>query len=203
MEKSLAKVLSYLLHPLFMPFYGVLIIFSLNTYVSFIITFKGKLIILAVLLATTILLPLLTISIMKMKKLVSSWTIERKEERIFPFMFTALFYYLAFYLLKNMDLPGVYYMFILGANMLLILTLIINFWWKISIHMVGIGGLLGAMIGISQLMKIDIHYILAGIILLGGLLGFARLKNNSHSPAQIYSGFAMGAVGMIFLFLGF
>ena len=202
MEKTIAKILSYLLHPLFMPFYGVLLIFSLNTYASFIISGIGKLIILGVIVSATILLPVLTIAIMKSKKLVSSWKIEQKEERIFPLMFTALFYYLAFYLLKNMDLPGIYYMFILGANMLLILTLIINFWWKISAHMIGIGGLLGAMIGISQVLKIDIHFIITGIIILGGMLGFARIKSNSHSPAQVYTGFVVGVICMLFLFIG-
>lgn len=203
MENKIAKALSYLLHPIFMPFYGVLIIFTLNTYVSFIITTKGKLIILAVLLSTTVLLPLLTIAIMKAKKLIKTWEMEQKEERIFPFMFTAIFYYLAFYLLRSMDLPSVYYMFILGANMLLILTLIINFWWKISSHMIGIGGLLGALISISHSLQIDILLIISLIIFLGGLLGFARIKNNSHTPAQVYTGYVVGVVSMLILFLGF
>jgi len=186
-----------------MPFYGILIIFTLNTYVSFIITTKGKIIILGVLASTTILLPVLTIAIMKAKNLIKSWEMQRKEERVFPFMFTAVFYYLAFYLLKNMDLPGIYYMFILGANMLLIITLIINFWWKISSHMIGIGGLLGALISISQLMQIDILLVISLVIFLGGLLGFARIKSNSHSPAQVYMGYVVGAVSMLILFLGF
>lgn len=159
--------------------------------------------ILGILVATTILLPVLTISIMKAKNLVSDWKMDEKEDRIFPFMFTAIFYFIAFYLLKNLELPLVYYKFILGANLLLLTTLIISFWWKISIHMVGIGGLMGAMIGVSHLMKIDIHHILSGIIILGGLLGFARIKSNSHSPAQVYSGFVVGAVCMLFLFIGF
>jgi hypothetical protein len=38
-------------------------------------------------------------------------------------------------------------------------------------------------------------------ILLAGVIGYARLKSDSHEPAEIYSGFAMGVVVMTLLMI--
>lgn len=203
MEKQIAKLFTYIFQPFFIPLIGIIILFNTDTYISFLLTSHGKWMIIGIIATTTIILPMLFIMILKFKKVINNWNLEKREERIFPFLLTSVFYYLAFYLMKNMQLPGIYYMFILGANLLLILTLIINFWWKISVHMTALGGLLGALIGISQVLKIDMMLTFVLIILLSGIVGFSRLKLNSHTPAQVYTGFAVGVIGMIFLFTGF
>ncbi|MCK4288907.1 MAG: hypothetical protein KAW86_06865, partial [Bacteroidales bacterium] len=88
-----------------------------------------------------------------------------------------------------------------GATFLLIITLIINFFWKISIHMIGIGGMLGTLIGLSFLWMIDIPFLIILLILCSGITGFARLKLNAHNPAQVYTGFVIGTSFMLLLFL--
>jgi membrane-associated phospholipid phosphatase len=38
-------------------------------------------------------------------------------------------------------------------------------------------------------------------LLIAGLLGYARLKLEAHTPAQVYSGFAIGLISMFLLFV--
>ena len=47
-----------------------------------------------------------------------------------------------------------------------------------------------------------LDYILALVMLMAGIVGYARLKLNAHTPAQVYSGFLLGVVvEIITLFL--
>ncbi|MBE9480240.1 MAG: hypothetical protein IMY69_00935 [Bacteroidetes bacterium] len=124
-----------------------------------------------------------------------------KEERTLPYLMTIIFYYLASYLLKQLQISPIFYYFILGATFLIIITLIINFFWKISIHMIGIGGMLGTLIGLSFLWMIDIPFLIILLILCSGITGFARLKLNAHNPVQVYTGFVIGTSFMLLLFL--
>ena len=60
--------------------------------------------------------------------------------------------------------------------------------------MLGIGGLIGALIGISQRFQYD-HFIMISIIILfAGFIGYARLKTNSHNFQQVYAGFIIGLI---------
>lgn len=79
-----------------------------------------------------------------------------------------------------------------GAISAIGISLIITTRWKISIHMLGIGGVIGAIIGISQRFQFDHSLLLMGLILFAGLIGFARLKTNSHNYRQVYAGFILG-----------
>jgi hypothetical protein len=80
-----------------------------------------------------------------------------------------------------------------------ILSLAVNFYRKISLHMIGIGSYTGLFLGLSLNFGINLNMEIFAGILLAGIIGFARLKTNSHQPAEIYSGFAMGVIFMSFL----
>ncbi|MEI7661528.1 MAG: hypothetical protein WCK34_05000, partial [Bacteroidota bacterium] len=78
---------------------------------------------------------------------------------------------------------------------------IINFYFKISLHMIGIGSFTGFFTGLSLHFGINFTpEILSGIIV-AGIIGYARLKTDSHDANEIYSGFAMGAVTMTLLLI--
>ena len=60
--------------------------------------------------------------------------------------------------------------------------------------MIGIGGVVGLMFGLTHI--IYANYV-AGIIyffLLAGVLGTARVYSTDHKTSQIYAGFILGAV---------
>src|SRR5690606_34994874 len=114
------------------------------------------------------------------------------KERRLPYLITVGFYFLTYYLLKNAQLPNIYLLMLLGATLSVMLSLIINLSWKISAHLVGMGGLVGGILGLSIRLGMNLIYPLAISILLTGLIGYARLRLSSHSPAQVYIGFLVG-----------
>ncbi len=201
METKIAKILSLVFFPLLIPTYTLLIIFNINVYFSMIIPQLAKLQILGMIFLITFIFPLFMMILFQRIGIIKSLYMKTKEERTLPYLMTIIFYYLASYLLKQLQISPIFYYFILGATFLIIITLIINFFWKISIHMIGIGGMLGTLMGLSFLWMIDIPFLIILLVLCSGVTGFARLKLNAHNPAQIYSGFLLGTSFMLFLFL--
>ena len=133
--------------------------------------------------------------------MVKSLEMETIAERWFPFLLTTLLYGFTYFLLLKANLPRPVYVMQIGGIFALAITTLINFKWKISAHMVGIGGLAGTFVGLQFYTGINqMHYILPGFIL-AGLLGVARLLLNAHSPAQVYAGFLLGFFSLIGVFL--
>ena len=67
--------------------------------------------------------------------------------------------------------------------------------------MIGIGGMTGALIGISLSLHVDLQALILLFVFLSGLAGYARLKLKAHTQTQIYSGFVCGLLVMLILFL--
>ena len=126
---------------------------------------------------------------------------EERRERILPFIVTALFYFGTYIMLRKFHLPAIIYYLTFGSSCLIIIALTINFWWKISIHMMGIGGLAGALLGIAFYLSVNPVIFVALAILIAGFIGFSRLKLQAHTPMQVYAGFVTGAFFMVGLFL--
>ena len=123
------------------------------------------------------------------------------EERTIPYAGTIIYYFCLYYLFYNTELPMLFKMLILGASISVTLTFIINFKWKISAHTTGIGGIAGALLGIIYRLKTDMYATLAGVILIAGIISFARLKLNAHTPPQVYTGFLLGFIVQFLLII--
>ena len=203
MEQKIAKGISVVLHPLLIPTYTFLILFNLNYYFSLIIPYQVKYLILGVIFVTTFLIPVSFVLIMLRRKMIGSLNMEKREERLTPLIVTAVFISLSWYMISQLNLSRIYSLFLLGSGITIIVTILINLKAKISLHMVGIGGMLGAFIGISLRFNVDVIYIIATIILLSGFAGFARLALNSHTQSEVYKGFFTGLIIMIGVFLIF
>mgnify|MGYP001282522419 FL=1 len=195
-EEKIASIISWVLHPMLIPTYALLLIYSHDAFFVMILTDKLKLILMGLIVANTLLLPLIFIWMMRKRGIINSYQMPERSERTFPFVTTALFYFATWIMMNNLGLPGVYYLFVLGGAILIALALIINLFWKISIHMVGIGGLTGGFIGLNYQMLINSGSLVLGLFLLSGLVGFARLKLNTHNEAQVYVGFIVGITTM-------
>ncbi len=192
METRIANFISIVFHPMLMPTLGVIILLNLDTYLSHTITPSGKFAVYSIVLINTGIVPALLVWLHLRFQLVKSLKLASRKERTLPFILTMFFYFFCYFILKRNHLPVPVYTLQLGASISVLLAILINFFWKISIHTVGMGGLAGMLLGISQKMNIEIISILLPFILMGGLVGFARLKLNAHTPLQVYSGFLLG-----------
>lgn len=200
--KNLAHILSFMFHPLLMATYGCLIVFfGLTDTIYFLFTpLKLKLVLTITVFAFTFLLPSLNLLILYKLNYVSSLKIENRKERTFPLIMTSLCYFGLFYMIYDFNIWPAIKLFILGAGLCILCAAIINLWWQISAHMIGIGGLVGVLLAISFFMQIPIFYAITACLLVAGLVGFARLKLNAHTSSQVYAGFVFGCLMQFSLF---
>jgi hypothetical protein len=201
MELRIARIISYIFHPLLIPFYTFLILLDTNNYFSLIVPLKGKLLLTGIILLITILLPFFTSLLLLRMKIIHSFFPEIREERIYVLLNVAIFYYLSYYLLKGTQVSMLFSYFMLGSTFLVICAVIITFFHKISLHMIGAGALTGALMGLSLGQSLDVTGFIVSVLFLAGLIGSARLKMNSQQPSGIYSGFLVGISVMFILFI--
>ena len=176
---------------MFMPVYGILILFNSGTFLSY-LPRSVKNIVLIIIAVNTIILPLSVVPLYLSQKIIKSIHMVTSRERIIPLVMNSLFFYLGFYLLNRLQVPELIKIYVLASFSVVVVTLLVSLKWKISIHMIGIGGLTGAIISISWHLGVDMKAVWMGLILCSGLIGFARLELNKHTPAQVYSGFFIG-----------
>ncbi len=196
MEQKIASFISWILHPMLMPTYALLLIFTQDAFFVLLLPERVKLILTGLVVSNTLLVPLIFIWMMKKRGIISSYQMPERGERSFPFAVTGLFYFATWYMMNSLGLPQLYYLFVIGGAALIIISLIINLFWKISIHAIGIGGLTGGFTGLNYLMAVDSVLLILVLVLLSGLVGYARLKLNTHNQAQVYVGFAVGVAVM-------
>jgi len=187
-----AQFISVLAHPLFMPSYAFSLLMYTNPYINMMINDSTKNIVIIILSLFTIVLPILTAVILKQLGVIDNIYMKTTKERKWPFVFTLVWYYMAFQLLTKLYIPQSFLLLMLGAICAIGLSLIITLRWKVSIHMLGIGGLIGAIIGISHRFQFDYSNLIMLLLVFAGLIGFARLKTRSHNYRQIYFGFLLG-----------
>lgn len=193
MPKFLARAVTFILHPVFMPLIGTIIIFHSGTTISIMDKNVMRLIYLFTAFATC-LLPLSLIPLLIQLKVIQSIEMTHPRERVIPYFLTFLLYYAAHLMISRLHVNYYFSVYLFSASVLVLVLLIISFFWKISSHMAGIGGLCGLILSISFELKADLMYMFIFFILASGILGTARLKLNSHSQSQVFAGFLTGIV---------
>jgi hypothetical protein len=203
--KTVALIISVVMHPLLMATYGCLMLFFVihGTIYDYMTPFENKWRISSIVFAFSFLFPALNIFILYKLKRIPSLTLSEQQHRTYPYIMTSLFYFGLYYLLLDTGIWSVIKLFLLGGGLAILITALINLKYKISAHMVGIGGLLGGLIAISSLTQFDMtsYYIL--VIMVAGLIGFARLILKEHQPYQLYLGFLLGLIVQFTLFFSF
>jgi len=192
MENQFARGVSYLLHPLLIPSYILLLLLNATEIIPLDIPGSFQLILLGIVFLTTFLFPLFLAYLLFRLGMISSFFLPVKEERTYLILTVAVFYYITYYLLKGNPLSAIFSYYMLGATLLSILALIVNFYFRISLHMIGLGSLTGLFLGLSFKYGINFYGIIVGSIVLAGITGFSRLKLMAHAPAEIYYGFLLG-----------
>lgn len=185
-----------------MATYGCLLLFFgiKNTVYDYLTEFETKWRISLIVFVFSFLFPVLNIYLLYKLKRLPSLVLSNQNDRTFPYIMTALFYFGLFYLLMDINIWNTIKIFIVGGGLAILLTAIINLKYKISAHMVGIGGMLGVLISISYLIKFDFTFFYMAVIVIAGLVAFARLTLKEHEPSQIYTGFLLGLIVQTSLF---
>ncbi|MEI8137802.1 MAG: hypothetical protein WCH21_10805 [Bacteroidota bacterium] len=202
--KNFALIISVVMHPLLMATYLCLLFFFgvQNTVYDYLTPFETKWRISVIVFLFSFIFPVLNIYILVKLKRIPDIILSNQHDRTFPYFITALFYFGLFYLLMDINIWNSVKLFIIGGGVAILFSTLINLKYKISAHMVGLGGVLGVLISVSWLIKFDMtpYYIIT--IIIAGIVAFARLLLNEHKPAQLYLGFFLGLIVQTGLFFG-
>ncbi|CAI8236854.1 MAG: Uncharacterised protein [Cryomorphaceae bacterium] len=188
---KLTQLISILLHPMFMPLLAVHLTLLVLPSLAFTLS-QNLLLIYGILVFSTMILPLVSIFWLMRKGKVSSLEMSNHKERSLPLFKTVIWMSFGYYLLQNLLFyTPILKAELLGAIIIILIAAIVSKYWKISLHLLGIGGVVGVFIAL-QIMHGDFLYLLLLFILLSGLLGVARIKQKAHNYAQVYAGFLVG-----------
>jgi hypothetical protein len=198
-SETLAKIISGIFHPLFMPLYGLLILFSAPTFLVYLPS-EAKRILFFVVLINNVLIPLAMLPFFRYRNVITSYRIEDRNERIIPLLSASILYCTTSFIVFRFQIPFLLKSFIFATSVLAIVVSVINFWWKISVHSVGAGALTAMVILVSIKLHTPLTNYLIIIIFIGGLILSSRLKLNAHNPPQVWAGYSTGFI-IITLFL--
>lgn len=201
---GVANFLSTALSPLLMPTYGVFLVFWVS--VLCLLPYGSRVAVLLVCMGITCIIPLIFLSILRHFKLVKNLHVDVREQRLIPYLFTAVCYFVAAYYLYYCHAQQWFIMFMVGSAITVLVVTLINLWWKISAHMAGIGGIIALVyqIHVQGLSAFDLIWLLCLLVLLAGALGSARLIHRQHDVFQVLSGAVVGflCVGLTMKFFG-
>ena len=107
-------------------------------------------------------------------------------------MLTSVVFYICFILFKGKGAPHILQSFLFASTLAVISNLLISLKWHISAHTIGTGGIIGLLLTLALFYRIEILGYLMVSILIAGLISFARLSLDAHTPKQVYSGLLLG-----------
>lgn len=196
----IAKVLSSLFMPLYAPlwvFFGLFLFSYMRM-----LPWEYKLFILVVVYLFTVFVPTMGITAFRLFKKWTHLELSHREHRHMPYIVTLLSYGACLVIMTKINTAMFFRGVVMSALVCQMICVTINAWWKVSTHMVGMGGMMGALNAFSILFFYNPVWPFCVLLLLSGLLGTSRIILRQHSLAQVLVGFGIGyACTMTFILI--
>lgn len=193
--KFLLKTASYLFHPIWMPFAGTLLYFLVSPRFFPQQVIQAKILAIAIL---TIFIPIVFFFLLKTLKKTSSLFLSEVQERRWPLLFSAFVDLLILkFILDYFDYPELYFFFlgIFTSTMTALLMVLLKI--KISLHMLGLGGVTTFLILLSVHFQLNLVFTISFLIAIIGLTASSRLHYKAHSTVELLLGLLLGILPQI------
>ena len=202
MKNKISQSLSVLIHPIFMPIVSLKLILYLSP-ISFLLISPYINFVTNMVVLTTIVLPVFIILLLKLNKKINSFEMKNLKERPLPLLLAGISmltgYIIIYPIISMFEIIKTTFS---CAILIVFLSSLVSRYWKISLHMLGIGGLTGMVLGIHFFIESNMP-ILIFLLILSGMLGSVRLYLKAHNNLQVYVGFLAGCIvefaGLFFL----
>ncbi|MBR3093941.1 MAG: hypothetical protein IKG99_13095 [Bacteroidaceae bacterium] len=194
---QMAKVLSMVFSPFYVPVWSLIGLFLFSHLKLFPLYYK--LYVLFVVFCFTVLIPWLSIFVFQRTNRLSRWQMSHRRNLHVSYVLTLISYATCLLLMYKTHVPLLIRNIVVAALVAQVICTLVNLKWKISIHMVGMGGLTGVDFALSNLFFFN--PLLPGciLIMLSGLVGTSRIILRQHTLLQVVAGFAVGfACAMLF-----
>lgn len=193
--RALASIVSYIFHPIFMPVLLSVVLWRLMPAAFAPMSQKTLTFRFISLTSTTIFFPLLTVALLKALGFLRSIHMRVAKDRVIPLIATMTFYFWAQQVFSHQpDTPKIINILLLGSFWGIILLFIGSIFFKISMHTTAAGGAIGIMTVLLFLSSFNMFPALLITIVVGGIVGSARLVLREHTPAEIWMGYIIGFI---------
>ncbi len=201
-QTRLSRVLSWLLHPFVVPLYVLGFMLLTDGFLSRLpASIKSYLAWIVVLYAAIV--PMLSIAFMRGLGLLKNFGLHSQRSRLLPLLVGAISYVLCAITLSDVAVATIIRKFVLAAACCEVLALIVTPFWKISLHLICMGGVTAVFTLLSVAGAGQHFWALVATILLSGALASARLHLGAHNPSQIavgyFGGLVVAMLAMIYL----
>lgn len=187
-----ARFFSNLFTPLLMPSYGIFL--ALWVSILSYLPFGSRIAVLMVIFGITCILPVIFIAVLHSFKVIDDKRLVDRRERILPYVFMLICYTAASFYLNHVHAPSWVVAFMCGGTLTVAVSFIVNFWWKISGHLGGIGGVVAMLfrLHIDGLGAFELQPLICCAIVLSGVVATSRMILERHTFWQLAAGFANG-----------
>ena len=199
--KIFANLFSYLFHPLFIPLYLTLFLLYIHpsAFAGFSAFEKKQT---AFIVALNLLFfPLMSVLLLKGVGFIDSLFLKTQKDRIIPFIACGIFFFWAYTVFKEQpQYPRILVSYIFGIFLASSAALLANIYFKVSMHAIGVGGLLGSFFILFYTNSMQMTWPLCAVLLITGLACTSRLILKAHRPFDVYGGLFIGMVTQMISF---
>jgi len=196
-----AKIVSYIFHPLFMPTIMAVVVSYLNKSAYVGLDMPHRIQLLGNIALNTIFFPLLCTLLLKALGFIESIQMKTSKDRIIPLIATMAFYFWCYQIVKTLESPISLKVLILGAYWGVILVFMANIFIKVSMHTAAAGGAIGIVIVLMMIGNFNLLIPLLITLLIGGIIGTARMVLHAHKPGEVWLGYLIGVLVQLAAFL--
>src|SRR6187431_393930 len=193
----LAKFISYVFHPLFIPLYITYFIIQVRSYQFAGINDWVNLRTLLQVFVNCTFLPFASILLLRALKFIDSVFLKTQKDRIIPYIICMTFYFWNWYVFKNnhevKDLVSMS-MAIFNASIFGFLT---NIFMKVSMHAIAVGVMTTFVALLAFTDSSSFSFYLSIAVLIAGIVCTSRLLVSDHSQREIYYGFLIGILSQL------
>ncbi|NNC83404.1 MAG: phosphatase PAP2 family protein [Flavobacteriales bacterium] len=190
--ERVAYAISVVFHPILIPIYLFLLIAEIDPVMNLFFTTSLKWRFVSSLFITTVIGPALSMYLLKRRGLIADLEMSQLKGRSLMFIITVLYYMLTYYMLKDLELPGVIHGMFLSLITTLILLALVSIRYKISAHMAALGGVSAMMFWIFVKYGIWQSNWILGIFFLAAIVASSRLLLQAHRPHEVGTGYLLG-----------
>ena len=203
MTRRLAKIISLIFHPIFVPIYGIFAIANLHLVVASKMNAQNEVFLLSMYCVLLSILPLFWVMFTLQKYSVKKLSeISLPERRIAEWVL-CLVYGLEFGFLGNYFFHSFLRLFVLALCMSSGVLAMLSSFKKVSFHVFGWAGLLVLVAVLGAKKSPMFIFLILAVLLITGLVASARLTLNAHTKQEVYLGFITGLLCNIAVYLFF
>lgn len=188
----IARIFSAIFRPSFYPTVGMLILLSF-TYLS-LFPWVFKIWLLLLVYVFTFGLPTLAVFIYRRVHKWHAFELRKRHKRAVPYIIHICSYLCLMHIFHVTHMPH-FLMAIVGISLFIqCVCVVINIWWKVSMHSAGSGGVIGALVAYSAIFGFNPVWWLSLAIFVSGCVMTSRMVLRQHTLAQVLCGTIIGIV---------